>query len=111
MIAALAVVSTFGADWKIALEPKADLKAGPPVPFEVTVKDAKGAPVAGAEVELVLTMVDMDHGETKVPARPLKAGVYEAKPKFMMDGKWNIEVRAKKGPDSAVMKRQVDVGE
>ncbi len=97
------------ADWKISVTPKGDLTAGPAVPVEVTVKDAAGSPVEGADVQLVITMVEMDHGETKVTARQSKAGVYEAKPKFMMEGKWNIEVRAKKGGQSASTKQQVDV--
>ena len=98
-------------DWKITLSPKSDWKADKPVPVEVLVKDAKGGPVADADVQLVLTMVDMDHGETKVPAKQSKPGVYEAKAKFMMDGKWNIEVRAKKGSASSTMKQQVNVAE
>lgn len=97
------------ADWKITLKPRADLKADVPVPVEVTVKDAKGAPVEGAQVELVLTMVEMDHGASKFPATQVRPGVYEAKPKFMMGGKWNVEMRAKKGPESASAKQQVEV--
>lgn len=100
-----------GADWKISLDPKGTLKAQTPVPVQVSIKDGKGAPVSGANVEMVLTMVEMDHGETKVPAKQVKAGVYEGKPNFMMDGKWNIEVRAKKGAASATMKQQVSVAE
>jgi hypothetical protein len=97
--------------FKISLEPQGELKAQKPVPIHVMVKDANGAAVAGADVELVLTMVEMDHGESKFPARQIKAGVYEAKPKFMMDGKWNIETRVKKGSTTASAKQQVDVGE
>lgn len=99
------------ADWKISVEPKGALKAQAPVPVQVSIKDAKGAPVSGATVEMVLTMVEMDHGETKVPAKQVKPGVYEGKPSFMMDGKWNIEVRAKKGSASSTMKQQVSVAE
>jgi nitrogen fixation protein FixH len=110
-LAALVMAQGGGADWKISLEPKGTLKAQTPVPVQVTIKDAKGAPVSGATVEMVLTMVEMDHGETKVPAKQVKAGVYEGKPNFMMDGKWNIEVRAKKGDVSATVKQQVSVAE
>lgn len=101
-----------GADagWTIALEPKGQLSAAKQTPVHVTIRDAKG-PVSGAQVELVLTMVDMDHGETKVAARQVKPGVYEARPKFMMEGKWNIEVRAGKGTASGGIKRQVEVEE
>jgi nitrogen fixation protein FixH len=112
-LAALAGTLLLGQDagWKMALEPKGELSAAKPVPVHVTIKDAKGAAVAGAQVELVLTMVDMDHGETKVAAKQVKPGVYESKPKFMMDGKWNIEVRAKKGAASSTMKQEVEVDE
>jgi nitrogen fixation protein FixH len=99
------------ADWKIAVKPQADLKAQRPVPVNVTINDSKGKPVEGANVELVLTMVDMDHGETKFAAAQVKPGVYQAKPRFMMEGKWNIEVRAKKGSASASTKQQVEVEE
>ncbi len=81
------------------------------MPVNVTIDDAAGKPVSGADVEVVLTMVDMDHGETKFAAAQLKPGVYQAKPKFMMEGKWNIEVRARKGTASATTKQQVDVEE
>ncbi len=91
------------------MTPKGDLKAGPAVPVEVTLKDADGAPVEGADVQLIVTMVEMDHGETKTTAHQSSPGVYEAKPKFMMEGKWNIEVKAKKGSQSASTKQQVDV--
>jgi nitrogen fixation protein FixH len=111
MIAAALAFAQDASGWKISMEPKGELKASRQVPVQVTVKDEKGAPVSGADVELVLTMVDMDHGETKVPARQIKAGVYESKPKFLMDGKWNVEVRAKKGSASGSMKQQVEVGE
>ncbi len=109
MFAALA--SADSGVWTIQLEPKAPLKAGPAVPIGVTVKDASGAPVTGATVQIVLTMVDMDHGETKVSTRESAAGSYEGRAKFMMEGKWNIEVRAKKGGQSSSVKKQVEVGE
>jgi nitrogen fixation protein FixH len=108
VLAALALIAQ-GAAWKIEVVPKGDLKAGPAVPVEVTVKDAAGTPVEGANVQLVITMVEMDHGETKVTAHSSGAGVYTAHPKFMMEGKWNIEVRAKKGSQSSSTKQQVDV--
>ena len=107
----IASLGAQNADWKIAIEPKGALSATKPVPVHVTIKDAKGAAVPGAQVELILTMVDMDHGETKVPATQVKPGVYEAKPKFMMDGKWNIEVRAKKGSTAGGSKQQFEVAE
>lgn len=97
--------------WKIAIEPKGNLKASGAVPVQVMVNDSKGEAVTGADVQLVLTMVDMDHGETKFSAKQTKPGVYEATPKFMMDGKWNIEARVKKGSSSQATKKQVNVAE
>ena len=83
------------------------------MPAQVHVKlvDAKGKPVAGAEVELVLTMVEMDHGEFKTPAQAARAGGYDAKPTFFMVGKWMVEVRAKKGSKSVSEKIPFDVKE
>ncbi len=105
----LSSAMAMAADWKLSLKPRADLKADAPVLVEVTVKDAKGAPVEGAQVQLVLTMVEMDHGATKFDATQIRPGIYEAKPKFMMGGKWNIEMRATKGSESATAKQQVEV--
>lgn len=109
--AAALLVAQNAAGWNLALEVKGALKAGPPVPVQVTLKDAKGAMVEAATIELVVTMVDMDHGESKYQAQEVKPGIYEAKPKFLMEGKWNIAVRAAKGADSASMNLQVEVAE
>jgi nitrogen fixation protein FixH len=73
--------------------------------------DAKGQPVAGAEVETILTMVEMDHGEFKEAAKQVKPGVYESKQKFIMVGAWQIEVKAKKGANSASQKFRYEVKE
>lgn len=93
----------------MSAKPTAPVKANFDAPFEVRIVDAKGAPVKGAEVEVVLTMVDMDHGEFKTAFKESKAGVYEGKPKFIMVGDWNVEVRAKKGTQTAVSKQQMAV--
>lgn len=100
------------ADWTITVRPIKPLKASIDAPVRVRIADSKGVPVSGANVELVLTMIDMDHGETKVATKPGKqAGTYEGSPNFMMAGGWNIEVRAKKGADSASKKFKFDVRE
>jgi len=65
-------MSIFGQDksaLKITIEPKAAMKADVEVPFEVTVRDDKGAVVDGAKVEVIATMVEMDHGEVRRPGR------------------------------------------
>ena len=72
---------------------------------------ADGKPIAGAEVETILTMVEMDHGEFKESAKQVKPGIYEAKQKFIMVGAWQIEVKAKKGANSASQKFRYEVKE
>ncbi len=99
------------ADWQIAYTVPKTAKANFDTPITITVKDAKGNPVAGAEVEAILTMVDMDHGEFKSVAKPMKPGVYQAKTKFIMVGAWQIEVKAKKGADSASAKFRHEINE
>ena len=97
--------------WKVSLEPAGKIKANMPADVHVKLTDAKGKPVAGAEVELVLTMVEMDHGEFKTPAQAAKSGGYNARPTFFMVGKWMAEVRAKKGSKSVREKFLFDVKE
>jgi nitrogen fixation protein FixH len=98
-------------NWKIAYEVPKTAKANYDTPLTVKITDAKGKPVGGATVETVLTMVEMDHGEFKEPAKEVKPGVYEAKQKFIMVGAWQIEVRAKKGAESASQKFRFDLKE
>lgn len=97
------------ANWKLSVQPLGKLSAASEVPMQVKVTDAKGAPIDAAQVELVLTMVEMDHGEFKHAAKQSKPGLYDTKAKFIMSGAWNIEVRAKKGADSATKKFRFDV--
>ncbi len=98
-------------DWKVSIAPVGGVKVNFSSTFNVTIKDAKGAPVEGADVVVVLTMVEMDHGEFKSPAKAVKAGVYQAKPMFFMVGKWNMEVRATKGADTLTQKFPYEVKE
>jgi len=107
----LAAAVGLAADWKIDYKVAKDAKANFDTPLTITVADAKGTPVAGAEVEAVLTMADMDHGEFKHAAKQVKPGVYEAKAKFIMVGAWNIEVRAKKGSETAAKKFRYEIKE
>ena len=96
-------------DWKVSIAAVGAVKINFSSAFNVTIKDAKGAPVEGAAVEVVLTMVDMDHGEFKSKANAVKPGVYQAKPMFFMAGKWNMEVRARKGADTLIQKFPYEV--
>ena len=97
--------------WKVALEPVGNVKCNYPADFHVKLQDSKGAPVEGADVQLVLTMVEMNHGEFKTGATAVKPGVYDAKPTFYMVGKWTVEVRAKKGDQSLSEKIPFEVND
>lgn len=114
LAAAVCAVTAFGqqkANWKIQYELPKPVKANYVTPLLVKITGADGKPVAGAEVETVLTMVEMDHGEFKETAKQVKPGVYETSQKFIMVGDWQIEVRAKKGAQSATQKFRYEVKE
>jgi len=96
--------------WTIALTPPTDIKANFDAPVQVTVTDEMGKPVKGANVEMTVTMVDMDHGEFKHAAKETAAGTYEAaSTKFYMVGTWNLKVKAQKGAESAVKDFKIEV--
>ncbi len=97
--------------WKIQYELPKQVKANYDTPITVKITGADGKPIAGAEVETILTMVEMDHGEFKENAKQVKPGIYEAKQKFIMVGAWQIEVKAKKGVNSASQKFRYEVKE
>ncbi len=109
LVTILGVSAQPNSSLKVSVEPKAEMKADVDVPFQVTVKDAKGAPVSGAAVAVVATMVDMDHGEFKYDAKAVKPGVYEFSPKFVMGGTWNLAVKAKKGSASQTLNKKIEV--
>lgn len=109
-LAALVLVGQQKANWKIQYELPKTVKANYETPLTIKIT-ANGKPVAGADVETILTMVEMDHGEFKEPAKQVKPGIYEAKQKFVMAGAWQIEVRAKKGAASASEKFRYEVKE
>lgn len=98
-------------NWKIQYELPKQVKANFDTPLTVRITGLDGKPVVGAEVETILTMVEMDHGEFKESAKQVKPGIYEAKQKFIMAGAWQIEVKAKKGAISASQKFRYEVKE
>ena len=98
-------------DWKITAEPQKNIVANYDIPMKISVTDANGKPVSDATVELVVTMIDMDHGEHKWPAKMIAPGVYEGKANFFMVGPWNLDVRVKKGSQSKAQKTRIDVKE
>jgi len=111
VLLAVATAAASAADWQLSYSLPKTAKANFDTPLTITVRDATGAPVAGAEVEAILTMVDMDHGEFKAVAKQVKPGVYQATTKFVMAGAWQIELRARKGADSASAKFRHEIRE
>jgi nitrogen fixation protein FixH len=111
VVCALGLFGQDKTNWKIQYELPKQVKANYDTPLTVKITGADGKPVAGAEVETILTMVDMDHGEFKEAAKQVKPGVYESKQKFIMVGAWQIEVKAKKGASSASQKFRYEVKE
>ncbi len=107
----LAAGSLLAADWKIAYEVPKTAKPAESVPLIITVTDAKNAPVEGADVKTVLSMVDMDHGEFEYTAKAVKPGVYQAEAKFIMAGAWQIEVRVNKDGETASKKFRHELAE
>ncbi len=111
VVCAFALLGQSKANWKIQYELPKEVKANFETPITVKLTDAGGKPVAGAEVETILTMVEMDHGEFKETAKQVKPGVYEAKQKFIMAGAWQIEVKARKGAQTPSQKFRYEVKE
>ena len=98
-------------DWKITAEPQKKLLANYPAVVKVTVNDGMGKPVTDATVELAVTMIDMDHGVHKSPAKAIAPGVYEGKTNFFMVGTWDLEVRVTKQSQSKTQKIRIAVNE
>jgi hypothetical protein len=98
-------------DWKVTAEPAKKLIASFETPMKIHVTDRKGTPVTGAAVELVVTMIGMDHGEHKSRTTMVAPGIYEGTINFFMIGPWNLEVRVKKARQSMAKTIQFDVKE
>ena len=111
LCAAITASAQTSADWQITVEPQKKIMANYDTPMKVTVTDGKRQPVSGATVELVVTMIEMDHGEHKSPARMTAPGVYEGKANFFMVGSWNLQTRVTKGTQSKVQTTRIDVKE
>ena len=76
----------------IALEVTASPKINTSEPFIVTLTDAQGQPVEGADVYLDLTMPAMPMGTNRPVAEPQGAGRYLASSAYTMTGEWSITV-------------------
>lgn len=109
--AATGVAAQTAPDWKITAEPQKKLMANFDTPMKIGVNDAKGKPVTDATVELVVNMIDMDHGEHKSSTTMRAPGVYEGKVNFFMVGAWILEVRVTRSGQSTVQKIRFDLKE
>ena len=81
-------------NYGIRFEPTAKLQTGPPIPFQILVKDSLRKPLVHAKVTLQIA----EEGDTRsvrvFPAVEVEPGTYIAKPSFSAAGKWNIYVEA-----------------
>ena len=111
LVAAVSAYAETVPDWKITAEPAKKIMANFDTAMRISVNDGKGKPVTGATMELVVTMLDMDHGEHKSPTTMIAPGIYEGKVNFFMGGSWNLEVRVNKGSQSKAQKIRFDVKE
>jgi hypothetical protein len=77
--------------FSIRFEPTAILQAGAPIPFQITVSDARHQPLAQAKVTLQIETDD--HQKVQVfKAVGTTPGMYIAKPVFPEAGAWSIYV-------------------
>jgi len=74
--------------------------ANQPATLRLTLRDEKGAPVAGARVSADLGMPFHDMGENKVEFADKGSGIYEAPAKFTMEGPWEAHVAVEKAGKS-----------
>ena len=78
-------------NYGIRFEPTATLQTGPPIPFQILVKDALRKPLVHAKV--TLQIADSEGRAVQVfPATEVEAGTYIAKPSFHEAGDWSIYV-------------------
>lgn len=91
-------------DWTITPDPPA---AGP-VRLSLTLTDASGQPVPGAEVRLEGNMSHPGMRPVFASAREVSPGTYEAPLELTMGGDWFLLVDARL-PDGGTLHRQVDL--
>lgn len=61
--------------------------------FSVTLKDAQGAPVDSASVEILTTMLDMDMGVQSIKLNGSSPGMYTGGSELPMAGHWQVSVK------------------
>jgi nitrogen fixation protein FixH len=81
-------------------------KPSPPVTgenaFEVTVKDAKGAPIVDADVTVAFRMapmpsMNMPEMKNEMKLKSAAGGIYRGTGQVTMGGKWDVTVHVKQG--------------
>ena len=77
----------------LAMDP-AQPKFGRKTNFRVSVKQAPGIPVDGAQAEISLVMPLMDMGKNQFALKPAGNGEYEGAGEFSMAGEWEVVVTA-----------------
>ena len=80
-----------------------------PTQFILTLKDAHGRPVPGANVALNLMMPDMDMGTNTVTLTPKAPGTYTGTGRFTMAGVWSVHADVSTNDDNAVQAFPVTV--
>ncbi|HEY9899204.1 MAG TPA: FixH family protein [Pantanalinema sp.] len=96
---------------RLSISPVQDLVPFKTMPFEVTVRTAEGLPLEGAEVRFDLTMPEMAMPLNRFAARPVagRPGLYRGEGSFTMGGHWLIEATARRGEQSGVGSRHVEI--
>jgi hypothetical protein len=79
----------------ITLEATASPKLNASERFQITLADAQGQPVEGADVYLNMNMPTMPMGTNRPIAEPQGQGRYLARSAYTMTGEWELTVVAK----------------
>lgn len=86
-------------NYNIRFEPDAKLQTDAPIPFHITVTDARHNPLTNATVTLQIELPEHAHVKVyKAPALDQIAnpGVYVAKPVFEEPGTWSVYVEVRR---------------
>lgn len=85
----------------LALRPSSPRQLDPEQ-FTVTLRDARGQRVSGADVTADLTMPAMEMGNNRVTLTPQAPGTYTGTGRFTMPGDWQVTIVSRRGADRAV---------
>jgi membrane fusion protein, copper/silver efflux system len=90
--------------WRIAARNRPETPSVGDNTLEIAVRDTTGAPVGGAEVEVLIwmeAMGAMPRMESRGAVREATAGRYVAKYGISMAGEWDISLRVRHGSETA----------